>query len=142
MGREKPDVENKALVQRWFDEVWNKGREAAIDEMLAPRAAVHVGPDMIGPEGFKRFHTAYRTAFPDVKVTIEDMVAEGDRVALRWRATATQKGPLLNVPATGKPVTFEGMGIVRVDKGMIVEGWNLFDQLGMFTQLGVVNLAG
>ena len=131
-------MQNKALVQRWFDEVWNKGREAAIDEMLAPRAVVHG----VGPEGFKRFHTAYRTAFPDVKVTIEDMVAEGDRVALRWRATATHTGPLLNVPPTGKPVTFEGMGIVRVDKGMIVEGWNLFDQLGMFTQLGVVNLPG
>ena len=134
-------MENKALVQRWFDEVWNKGREAAIGEMLAPHGVVHgVGPDMIGPEGFKRFHTPYRTAFPDVNVAIDDMVAEGDRVAFRWTATATHKGRLLDFPPTGKRVVFEGMGIVRVDNGLVVEGWNVLDQLGLLRQLGVVNL--
>ena len=133
-------MDNKALVRKWFDEVWNKGRTEAIGEMLAPRGVVHgVGPDMVGPAGFKSFHSAYRDAFPDVRVEVHDMVAEGDKVAFRWTATATHKGGGLGFAATGKRVVFEGMGLVRVENGMLVEGWNLFDELGMLKQLGRVN---
>jgi len=134
-------AENKALVRRWFEEVWNKGREAAIDDMLGPRAVVHgLGPDMQGPEAFKSFQRAYRNAFPDVKIHLEAIVTEGDTVATRWAGTGTHLGDGLGFPATGKQVHFTGMLFVTVENGKLVEGWNNFDQLGMLQQLGIVNL--
>jgi steroid delta-isomerase-like uncharacterized protein len=143
LGRteEVMSAENKALVRRWFQEVWNEGRAASIDELLDPHGVVHgLGGDMRGPAAFKPFHAAYRDAFPDVRIQIEDMVAEGDKVAFRWSATATHRGNGLRIPATNRAVRFEGMGIIRIENGHLVEGWNTFDQLGMFQQLGVVNL--
>jgi steroid delta-isomerase-like uncharacterized protein len=134
-------AENKALVRRWFEEVWNHGRADAITKMLAANAVVHgLGPDMKGPEAFKPFHAAYRDAFPDVKITLEDMVAEEDKVAFRWTAVGTHRGHGLGFAATGKQARFGGMGIIRVENGKLVEGWNTFDQLGMMQQLGVVTL--
>jgi steroid delta-isomerase-like uncharacterized protein len=135
-------TENKALVRRWFEEVWNKGRAAAVDEMLASHAAIHgLGDDLQGPAGFKPFHAAYRNAFPDVSLQIDDIVAEGDIVAARWSGTGTHRGDGLGFAATGKHVRFTGMTFVRVQGGKLVEGWNNFDQLGMLQQLGVVNPA-
>ena len=122
--------ENKAVVQRWFDEVWNHG---SADAVIHGR-----GEPMVGPAGFKRFHAAYREAFPDVQIEVRDMVAEGDKVAFRWTATATHRGSSLGFAATNRNVRFEGMGIVRVRRGKLIEGWNTFDQLGMLQQLGVV----
>jgi steroid delta-isomerase-like uncharacterized protein len=132
-------AENKALVQRWFDEVWSNGRAAAIDEMLAANAVVHgLGPEMVGPAQFKAFHAAYRDAFPDVTIRVEHMVAEGNFVAARWSGTGTHRGNGLGFAATNKPVRFSGMLFVRVENGRLAEGWNNFDQLGMLQQLGVV----
>lgn len=134
-------TENKALIRRWFEEVWNQGRAPAIDEILAETGVVHgLGSDALGPAGFKAFHSAYRDAFPDVQIQIDDIVAEGDTVAARWSGTATHRGGGLGVPATGRQVRFSGMVFVRVEQGKLVEGWNNFDQLGMLQQLGVVNL--
>src|SRR5262245_52445160 len=77
--------ENKALLRRWFEEVWNRGRVEAIDEMLSSDAVIHgLGADAHGPDGFKQFHAAYRSAFPDVTLRIDEIVAEGNIVALRW----------------------------------------------------------
>lgn len=133
---------NKALVRRWFEEVWNKGRVSAIDEMLASDATVHgLGAELRGPAGFKPFHAAYRSAFPDVTIQIDDIVAEGDIVAVRWSGAATHRGDGLGFPATGKQVRFTGMVFVRIEGGKLVEGWNNFDQLGMLQQLGVVSPA-
>ena len=128
--------ENKALVRRWFEEVWNKGREAAIDEMLGSRAVVHgLGPDLQGPEAFKSFHRAYRNAFPDVKVHLEAIVTEGDTVAARWAGTGTHLGDGLGFPATGQAVQFSGMLFVTVENGKLVEGWNSFDFLTIYQQI-------
>lgn len=133
--------ENKALVQRWFDEVWTEGRVASIDALMAPSCMVHgLGEDTRGPEGFKPFHAAYRSAFPDVKISVDHMVAEGDVVAARWSGTGTHSGDGLGFPATGKQVRLSGMTFARVQNGKLVEGWNVFDQFGMFQQLGIVNL--
>jgi steroid delta-isomerase-like uncharacterized protein len=133
--------ENKTLVRRWFEEVWNNGRVAAIDEMLASHTVVHgLGDDLHGATEFKRFHSAYRNAYPDVTIQIDDLVAEGDVVAARWTAKGTHRGDGLGFPATGRHVEFTGMVFVRVTDGRLVEGWNNFDQLGMLQQLGVVNL--
>jgi steroid delta-isomerase-like uncharacterized protein len=135
-------TENKALVRRWFEEVWSKGRAEAIDEMLANDAVVHgLGAPVQGPAGFKTFHAAYRNAFPDVTIQVDDIVAEGDIVAARWSARGTHRGEGLGVAATGRHIQFSGMVFVRVEDGRLVEGWNNFDQLGMLEQLGVVNLS-
>ena len=132
-------TENKSLVKRWFEEVWNKGSARAIDELLAPDVRLYgLGEPMIGPAAFKPFHTAYRAAFPDIGICIEDVVAEGDMVAVRWSAAGTHSAATLGFDATNKRATFDGMSIVRVRNGQIVEGWNVFDQLGMMKQLGVV----
>src|SRR5919206_2403869 len=97
-------TENVALVHRWFEEVWNKGRDTAIDEMLAGDAIVHglgePGVETRGPAAFKPFFARIRGAFPDIQITVEQTVAEGDWVASRWTARMTHRGDDLGVPAT------------------------------------------
>ena len=133
-------AENKALIERWFEEVWNQGRGDAIDEMFAANGVAHgLGPDVRGPDGFKAFHAAFRGAFPDVRVSVDELIAEGDKVAYRLTASGTHRGDGLGFAATGRPVRFMVMGSARIVDGRIVEGWNVLDQLGMMTQLGVVN---
>jgi steroid delta-isomerase-like uncharacterized protein len=132
-------AENKALVERWFDQVWSQGRADAIDDMFAAEGVAHgLGQDLHGPAEFRVFHATFRGAFPDVRVQMDEMIAEGDRVAYRFTATGTHRGGDLGFPATGRQVRFVGMGSVRIVNGRIVEGWNVLDQLGMLTQLGVV----
>ena len=135
--------QNKAAVRRWFDEVWNQGRGDAIDELISERSIVHgLGPEALhGPSGFRPFHAAYRNAFPDIRVQIEQMVAEGDVVAVRWRATGTHSGNGLGWAATQRPVDFSGMLFVRVEDGRLIEGWNRLEQLGMMEQIGAVTVA-
>jgi steroid delta-isomerase-like uncharacterized protein len=132
-------AENKALVERWFEEVWNKGRVEAIDEMFAPDAVAHgLGGDIRGPEEFKVFHAAYRQAFPDVRIQVDEIVAEGDVVAFRLTARGTHMGDGLGFAATSRAASFVVMGTARIANGRIVEGWNVIDNMGMLTQLGVV----
>jgi steroid delta-isomerase-like uncharacterized protein len=134
-------IENRALLRRWFDEVWNTGSAAAINQMLASHAVVHgFGIDLRGPEAFKPFHSAYRNAFPDVTIKVDDVVAEGDLVAARWSGKGTHRGEGLGFPATGRRVDFSGTVFARIEQGKIVEAWNMFNQLEMLQQLGVVNL--
>ena len=132
---------HKALVVHWFEEVWNKGNAAVIDQMMVPACRVHgLGPTPMTPADFKVFHAAYRDAFPDVTIVVEQMVAEGDTVAARWTGTGTHRGGGLGFAATNKAARFHGMLFVRIENGRMVEGWNSFDQLGMFVQLGLVEL--
>ena len=134
-------TDDGALLRRWFEEVWNKGRVEAIDEMLGAVAVIHgLGDDLHGPAGFRSFHASYRDAFPDVNIQVHDVVSDGGMVAVRWSGTGTHRGDGLGLRATGKAVSFQGMTFARVKQGVIVEGWNLFDQLGMLQQLGAVNL--
>jgi len=132
-------AQNKALLQRWFDEVWNQGRADAIDELMAPDAVVHAatGP-LRGPAEFRPFQAAYRSAFPDVHLRLEQIVAEGDMVAARWIATGTHQGDGLGFAATGRRAEFQGMVFARIRDGQFVEGWDCFDQLGLLQQLGAV----
>ena len=134
-------AENKALIRRWFDEVWNRGSASAIDEMLANNAVVHgLGPVLRGPAEFRPFHAAYLTAFPDMRFEVDEVVAEGDLIAARWRASGTHRGDSLGFASTGKRAQFTGLVMARVQGGKLVEGWNSFDQFGMLQQLGVVTL--
>jgi steroid delta-isomerase-like uncharacterized protein len=133
-------ADNKALVRRWFEEVWNKGRAGAINEMIADHSMVYgLGADLRGPEAFKPFHTAFRSAFPDIHVELDEIIAEGDRVAARWTATGTHQGDGLGFPATGRKVRFTGMSFLQTEGDRFVAGWNNFDQLGMLQQLGIVD---
>ena len=133
----------KAFIHRWFEEVWNKGREEAIDEMFAEDGVAYgladeTGAPLRGPSGFKPFFRNFRGAFPDIKVVVEDTVAEGDRVAARCTLRATHAGDGLGFAATQKPMDITGIAIVRVRDGRIVEAWNNFDFMSMFQQLGAL----
>jgi steroid delta-isomerase-like uncharacterized protein len=134
---------NRALIHRWFEEVWNKGREEAIDEMFAKDGVAHGladehGAQLRGPEGFKPFFHNFRAALPDVKVIIEDTISEGDKVAARCTVRATHQGDGLGVAATNNPVEITGISIVRIKDGKIVEGWNNFDFLRLYKQIGAI----
>jgi len=133
---------NKALVRRWFEAVWNKGRAEAIDEMFAADGIAHglsddAGNPLMGPADFKLFHETFRGAFPDIEVFVEDMIAEGDKVAARCSVRGKHTGDHLGVTATNAPVDFTGVSIVRIKDGKIVEGWNNFDFLKMNQQIGI-----
>ena len=135
--------ENKQLVRRWFEEVWNKGRADAIDEMFAENGIAHGLSDdpanpITGPKGFKPFHVLFRDAFPNMNILVEDMVAEGDRVAARCSVRGRHEGDFLGRSATQSPVDFTGMTIVRIDKGKIVEAWNNFDFMSLHRQVGII----
>lgn len=129
-----------AFIRRWFEEVWNKGREEAIDEMFAEDGIAHgladqTGAQLRGPNDFKPFFHSFRGAFPDIEVIVEDTIAEGDRVAARCRLRATHAGDTLGFAATQKPMEITGIAIVRVRDGKIVEAWNNFDFMTMRQQL-------
>lgn len=134
---------NKALIRRWFDEVWNKGRAETIHEMFAADGIAHglsdePGRTMKGPDDFTPFHGIFRGAFPDMKVVVEDTIAEGDKVAARCSVRGRHTGPHLGVEASNAPVEFTGMVIVRIRDGKIVEAWNNFDFLRMNKQIGIL----
>jgi steroid delta-isomerase-like uncharacterized protein len=133
--------ENKAIVSRATEEIFNKNNLAVVDELYATNFVSH-GSDIPGVtpdrEGYKQFVTMSRTALPDFHTTIEDMIAEGDKVVQRFTAHGTHKGEFMGIPPTGKQVTITGIAIDRIAGGKIVENWVNIDMLGMMVQLGVV----
>jgi steroid delta-isomerase-like uncharacterized protein len=133
--------ENKAIARRVNDEVWSEGHLDVIDELFADDfvATIVGAPEQIrGPQGFREFVVMYRTAFPDLRITVDEQFAEGETVVTRWTATGTNEGELMGIPATGKQATTAGININRISDGKLVEGWGLFDQLGLLQQLGAV----
>lgn len=133
---------NKALMRRWFEEVWNQGRPEAISEMMAEDCVNHGlsedGQPMRGPADFLPFHTKFREAFPNVEVVVEDALAEGDKVAVRCSVRGKHEGNSLGFEATGTTAEFDGIAIGRVKDGMFVETWNNFDFMKMYKQLGAL----
>src|SRR5262245_36466934 len=118
-------IDNVKLARRWFEEVWNQRRTDTIDELLTDESVSHSesGP-LRGKEEFvERSHSVFLAAFPDLRLTIEGTVAEGDEVVVRWSATGTHAGDSLGFPATGRNVTFRGMTCIRFRDGKMVEGW-------------------
>lgn len=130
---------NEQLLERWFDEVWRQGREECIDELFAEDGVAYGlaehGWNAMGPAAYKEFSRAFRSAFSDLHIAIEDVVATGDKVAARLRVTGMHTGELLGIAPTGKRVDFAGMTIVHIAGGKIQQGWNVWDQLGLLTQL-------
>src|SRR4051794_32793811 len=133
---------NKALVYRWFDEVWNNGSEAVIDEIYSATTITHgIGesdPDLHGANEFKPFVRNMRTAIPDAHVDVEGVVAEGDMVCVRLVLRGTHTGDGLGIAPSGRPVRIAAMVMARVTNGRIAEGWNSWDQLGLLRQVGAI----
>ena len=133
---------NKALMRRWFEEVWNQGRPEAIAEMMSEDCINHGlsedGKPMRGPADFLPFHTQFREAFPAIEVVVEDALAEGDKVAVRCSVRGKHEGNSLGFEATGTTAEFDGIAIARVKDGMFVESWNNFDFMKMYKQLGAL----
>jgi len=137
--------EYENLAYRWFEEVWNKQREDAIDEMFHEDGLAHGlsgedGGPLRGPEGFKALHRAFLETFPDLKVTVEETVCEGENIAARCTVTGTHLGEGLGVSPTETGIEFTGLAIIKVRDGKIIEAWNNFDFMSMYQQLGVLNL--
>jgi len=136
---------NKAIVRRWFEEVWNRGREETIDELFAAHGIGYgLGDTEVptrGPAEFKLFANNLRGAMPDIRMTIEDIMAEGDKVTVRLAVEGTHKGGQLGVAPTGRRIRIAGVVMVRIANGQIVEGWNSWDQLGLLRQIGALPAA-
>ena len=125
--------ENKALVRREQDELWNHtGDLDAAGDLFAPEQA----------EAARQEASDFRRGFPDVVSTIEDLIAEGDKVVARWRARATHTGEYMGIPPTGEEVEFTGISVYRIEGGKIAESWNSEDQFGLLRQIGAVPQPG
>ncbi len=136
---------NRALVEHFVEEAFNRGNLEAAEEIYASTFISHdpTAPEEQGTPGdVKQFVNTYRTAFPDGHTTVEDSVAEGDKVAYRWTFRGTHQGGLMGIPPTGKRVEITGITINRLSGGKIEEQWNTFDQLGMLQQIGVIPARG
>ena len=127
------------LTRQWFEQVWNQGNEAAIDRLLAPDARIlGLGGAMVGRDGFKQMWRTFRTAFPDLQVTVERTFVDGDTCIAQCRVRGRHAGDALGGPATDRPIDIAGVAIIRASGDQLVEGWNVFDFLGMYQQLGWV----
>jgi predicted ester cyclase len=132
---------NKALAKEWFEQVWNQKSEAAIDRLFHPQGKSWGFPDpegvLVGPEGFKTVHRNFCGAFPDLHIEIEDMVAEGDRLAVRWTVGMTHLGDHLGIKATGRKVVLRGSAFMIANGSQILEGWNFMDLQAMILKLQI-----
>ena len=129
--------DNKALVQRFFEEVINQRNLAALDQFAHPGGVNHTVPPGM-PQESNQFLGQYLNAFPDVKATVEDLMADGDKVVARVSYRGTHQGAFRGIPPTGKQIAVTGINIFRIANGKLVEHWGLTDRLAVLQQLGVV----
>ena len=138
-------AENKALSRRLVEEVFNRGNLSLVDELFAPDFIEHeeLPPGFPpGREAVKAFSTTFRGAFPDLNVTIDDLIAEDGKVVIRGTWSGTHQGELMGIPPTGKSVSFGVIDTIRIADGKIVEHWGQMDTTSMMQQLGVVPAPG
>lgn len=134
---------NTTVASRWYEEVFNAGKIELIDELFAPNFVDHDPSNPLpGLEGVRQLVSMYRGAFPDLHLTIDDEITEGDKVVTRFTGRGTHKGPLMGIPPTGKRVTITAIDILRFENGRIAEHWGNQDLLGMMRQLGVIPAPG
>ena len=134
------EEENKTIARRFNEDIWGTGDEAALEEVLAEDVVDHgaIPGQPPGREGHKYQLNLFRSAFPDLHVTTEDIVAEGDKVVSRWSARGTHQGELMGIAPTGNEVTFSGIDVLRIAGGKVVERWAEYNALEVMQQLGVV----
>ncbi|HEX6097588.1 MAG TPA: ester cyclase [Thermoanaerobaculia bacterium] len=125
-----------AIARRWFDEVWNERRDDSVDELMSPDARGHIeGGEAHGPEDFRRMRAMFVAALPDVRIEVEDVVADGERAAVRWRAVGTHAGDGFGFPATRQQVHVRGTTWMVIRNGRIVEGWDTWNLGGLLESL-------
>jgi steroid delta-isomerase-like uncharacterized protein len=131
---------NKALVRRWWEEGANKCNLTVMDDLFDADYALHhsIWGELTGREAVKQLVSDVLRPFPDGRYTVEDQVAEGDKVVTRLRFAGTHQGEFLGIASTGKQVTASGISICRIASGKIVEEWEVWDALGLMQQLGAV----
>jgi steroid delta-isomerase-like uncharacterized protein len=131
--------DHKKVARRIFDEAWNRGNLAVLDECVHVDVVQHdPNAPASGIAAAREIISGYRAGFPDVRFTVDRMVGEGDQVAAHWTASGTNTGPLFGMPPTGKQVTVSGLAIDRFVDGKVKESWAHWDALGMFVQLGLL----
>ena len=138
-------ADNKAIVRRLYEEVWNKRKLEVINEIISPSHALqasNIFGSSIGPEAYKRNALLFFAGYPDLHWTIEDTIAEKDKVVACWTISGTHKGDYLGVPATNKKVSVEGITIHHITNGKIMDSYVSWDIWGMMQQLGVVPVLG
>jgi steroid delta-isomerase-like uncharacterized protein len=138
-------ADNKALIRRLYEEVWNKRKVELVSEIISPSHALqapNVVGSAVGPEAYKRQLMSFLAGYPDLHWTIEDMIAEDDKVVACWTISGTHRGEYLGIPATNKKVSVEGITIHHISKGKIMDSYSNWDALGMMQQLGAVPTLG
>jgi predicted ester cyclase len=131
-------IDNKALARRWFDEVWNNRRKEVIYELSDPNVVTYglaEGQKASDIPEFLPFYDRFIATFPDIHITVEDVIAEGDKTAVRLSAKGTHTGDAMGIAPTGRPVTLTALILIRWKNGKIVEAWNEFDAWGMMQQM-------
>lgn len=130
--------ENKQAARQFFEQIWNQKDESAIERFIPEDAKGNDADFGSGREGFRHQWKQWVTAFPDLHFEIVDLIAEGDKVLTRWILTGTHQGEYLGVPATGRQIRVEGMSLDRIENGLVVEGFDGWDNYGFRRQLGIV----
>ena len=134
-------LDNKAIVRRFYEEVWNKRRLEVVDELISPSHALNdpdVSGSQTGPELYKRRVVKFTASFPDLRFTIEDMIAEEEKVVVCWIISGTHKGEFMDIPATGRKISVEGITIHHITSGKILDSYARWDAVGLMRQLGHV----
>lgn len=128
---------NKGLVRRFYKEVYVDWNMALVDEVVSPRFTSHDWPEdgPTGPEAFRNYYAAIRSALPDARYAVDDLVAERDRVVVRWRLLGTHEGDFRGIAPTGRPVALKGIAIYRVDSGKLMERWVVSDLYGLLEEI-------
>ena len=137
-------AENRALIQRFYDEGWNANNLDVYDELVTEDFVDHQAIPGLPPgrEGFKMLNSMFRAAMPDVWVTVDDVITDGDKVAARWTSTGTHQGDLFGIPPTGASVKITATVVYRTENGRLAEGWINRDDFGLMRQLGVIPTPG
>lgn len=131
--------DDKELVRRLATDVWNEGRTGELDDLLAPDFVGRgFGPEELDREGYEAFVRDHGEMFPDLEFVLEDVLAEGNRVAVRWTRTGTHEKPVMGVEPTGNRVSVSGMTLYRISGDAIAEAWNVRDTAAMLKQLGLL----
>jgi predicted ester cyclase len=129
---------NKQLVRRFYKEVYVNWNMAVADDVVSPQFISHDWPDggPTGPKAFREYYSAIRAALPDARYEVDDLIAEGDKVVVRWRLLGTHKGAFRGIAPTGRPFTLKGIAIYRVQDSKLVERWVVSDLYGALEEVG------
>ncbi len=132
------EEQNKEVVKRYWNGKWNERRPEILDELMTPDVVYHgTSMEMNGVEEYKQVYNMYRSALHDTQITIEEIIAEGDKVMTRLSMSSVHKGDLAGIPPSGKTLTGTVFTVFRLDNGKIAEEWEILDELGMMQQLGM-----